>query len=279
MKIRRIPALLLAVALLWQPQLAQADEASSARAVVEALLDWNLPLARARLSAWRSTEPKGPALPLYHAIMEVAEADYSVALDPVKYDKPLVALESVISRDLAFLEHHPDDFAARSSLATARAIAGRLLMEQGHWLQAYRYGRSSRIAMQQLLEERPDFEEGYLILGLFEYFTGSVPVLLRWLTVLIDFSGDRQQGIGYLERCLSKCRIAAPQAADALLLEVDHAPGDACRYVSLARLMSRRFPHNPRYPKAQARLKQQCASEEPALRQMPGKFTLARPDR
>ncbi len=254
-------------------------EDAHARAVVDALLDWNLPLAERRLDDWRRTSRRQAVIVLYEAIIEVARADYAPVRDTAKYDLPLVRLEAAMAAADEVLAGSPDDFPARGAKATAQAIAGRLLMEQGRWIRAYRHGKAARNAIRALLRERPAFADGYLIMGLFEYFTGTVPAVVRWLALLVDFSGDRQRGIDYLERAVASAPVAAPQAADALLLEVDFHDGEACRYVPLARSMVGRYPRNPRYRAALRRLVRQCQRAAPDRRLPPAAFTLAAPAR
>ena len=256
---------------------AHTGEEVAARSVIDALLDWNVPLARQRLTRWRDNDPGNPSLPLYGAVVKVAEADYSDATTTEIYDEPLAALKAVMASDQAFLEANPGNFSRMLSLATAEAISGRLLMEQGHWLSAYRLGKASRKGMAQVMSARPGFEDGYLILGLFEYFTGTAPAVLRWLGRLIDFTGDRDKGISYLERCVNHCKVAAAQAADALLLEIEYRPGESCRYISLGRQMVARYPGNPRYPVVTEQLLQACLAAPLEVRQMPGSLNLSFP--
>ncbi len=270
--------LLASVLLMALAVVVQANEEARARAVIDALLDWNIPLAEQRLLAWQASgESEAHTLELYHAVIVVAHADYMPTRDTEKYDRPLAKLTAAIARSERYLQDHPGDFSARLARATAQAISGRLLMEQGHWLKAWRLGKASRNAMQQLLQERPDFADGYLIMGMFEYFTGTVPGVLRWLVALMDFSGDRALGIDYLERSVAAARVAAPQAADALLLEVKYADAEACRYVPLGQLMTKTYPRNPRYVAALRRLRVQCDRADPESRLKPGRFVLATP--
>lgn len=260
--------------------LASANEEVRARAVIDALLNWDIPLAEEQVSAWAASgESSAHTLALYRAVIVVADADYMASRNTAKYDLPLARLKAVVVDSETYLKHHPQDFQARLVAATALAISGRLFMEQGHWLKSWRAGKLSRKTMQQLLQERPDFADGYLIMGMFEYFTGTVPGILRWLAALVDFSGDRALGIDYLERCVAACKVAAPQAADALLLEVKYADGEACRYVPLARLMTAAYPRNPRYAAALRRLVAQCDRAAPDSRFNPAYFVLATPSR
>ena len=258
------------------PPLFAGDDAS-ARGIVDALLDWDLDLARQRLSAWEEQGAEAHLTDLYAALIEVARADYSPERNTEKYDTPLALLRRAIATSDAVLEKDRDNFSARGAKAVAQAVAGRLLMEQGHWLRAYRMGKASRNAIRQMLVERPDFADGYLIMGLFEYFTGTIPGVLRWLVMLVDFSGDRRLGIDYLEKCVVMAPIAAPQAADALLLEVDFSDGEACRYIPLARSMTGAYPRNPRYRAALRQLLAQCDRAAPDERLAAGDFILATP--
>lgn len=257
---------------------AQQTTEGYARSVIDALLDWNLTLASERIEAWRECGCADSAtLMLYRAAVEVARADFFAGDDPGPYDKPLSALEQAIASAEAILERKPEDFHASLVAATGRAIAARLLMEQGHWLKSYRYGKASRNAMLDLQAQHPEFIDGLLILGLFDYFTSEVPLGIRWLTFLLDFSGDRERGIGQLERVVEAAPVAAPQAADALLLEIDYADGEACRYLSLADLMVKRYPGNPRYPAALRQLRLQCDRAPIEGRAVPHPFILATP--
>lgn len=275
----RLAIIVIAFSLLLTGTPLFAGDDGSARRIVDALLDWDLDLARERLEAWERAGAEDHLIHLYRAVIEVARADYAPERETEKYDAPLALLQRAIAASDVVLEKDPDNFSARGAKATAQAIAGRLLMEQGHWLRAYRMGKSSRNAIRQMLVERPDFADGYLIMGLFEYFTGTIPGVLRWLAMLVDFSGDWRLGIDYLERCVATAPTAAPQAADALLLEVDFSDGEACRYIPLARLMTGRHPRNPRYHAALRRLIAQCDRAEPEKRLPPGRFTLAAPGR
>lgn len=245
------------------------------RSVVDALLNRDLTLAQEKIGQWQQQRPDHISLSLHEALVEVARADYSANKDPAKYDDALTQLADVISEMRLELESEPTSYLARLNLATALAVSGRLLMEQKHWLKAYHYGHESREIMLALLTEDPARYDTYLILGLFDYFTGSLPKMLRWLSHLIDFSGDAERGIQYLENAVEHANVASPQAAEALLVELNHTPEQACRYVQLARQMRRQYPANPRYSWAVSRLARHCRSLEPTKRPSPIELKLA----
>ncbi len=241
-----------------------------ARLVVDALLDRNIVLAQTRMSRWKEADPSNHWLPLYDALVLVAIADYSTSRDLARYDVPLRALEKVIKKSKASLKGAPKVVPLRLSLATGQAVAGRLMMEQGRWLGAFNHGYDSRQAMRALLTEYPGLEDVRLILGMFEYFTGAVPAAAKWLTYLVGFSGSEEKGIELLERVVEKAPIAAPQAAEALLVEVGHSAAKACRYLGLAATMRKTYPNNGRYRRAERSLQAQCQKAE-ASQRLPSK--------
>jgi len=86
-------------------------EDAHARAVVDALLDWNLPLAERRLDDWRRTSRRQAVIVLYEAIIEVARADYAPVRDTAKYDLPLARLEAAMAAaDEVLAGRHEQEF-------------------------------------------------------------------------------------------------------------------------------------------------------------------------
>lgn len=245
------------------------------RLLIDDLLNRDLTAAEATVDQWSAFSPGHVSIPLHRALIEVARADYSRSRDAEKYNQPLNMLAKVIEQTRTQVEAEPSAYLPRLNLATASAVAGRLLMEQHHWLRAYKHGHEAREIVQKLLDEDPQRHDTKLILGLFEYFSGTLPNVLRWLSHLIDFSGDAEKGIAYLESAVEKAAVAAPQAAESLLVELEHTSEQACRYQALASTMRQRYPENPRYSWASVRLKRLCSKLPEDQRSTPKTFIVA----
>lgn len=266
--------LVLLVLPVWGEAGTSCDE-KVARSVINALLNWELNRADAIVAQWRQDDPENPSLDLYEAITQVARIDYSPSRDPARFDGVIEQLDNVIKTNRKHSELAPEDAIYRYNLATAQAIAGRLLMEKKHWLKAFFYGRDSRRMMKSLIAEDAEFTDAYLVLGMFDYFTSSFPGIMRWISSLAGFEPSRSNGIAQLEQAVISAKVAGPYAADSLLLEVRHDATSACRYRELARMMKRSYPRNPRYRRMNRNLNALCAQLPPAERPLPVTFRLA----
>lgn len=247
------------------------------RAIVDQLLNRDLDQASSVVSHWSVASPGHLSIPLHKALIEVARADYSRDRDTAKYNTALKMLSDVIDQTRAEVKANPDAYLSRLNLATANAVSGRLLMEQHHWIKAYHAGHESREIMLQLLQEDHSRHDTKLILGLFDYFTGTLPKVLRWLTHLIDLVGNEEKGIAYLEDAVRYAEVAAPQAAESLLVELEHTPEQACHYRDLAQTMKAAYPENPRYSWSAVRLKRICSQLPEAERPAAKQFVVAPP--
>lgn len=149
-------------------------------------------------------------------------------------------------------KENPDSHLWQLNLGMATFFAGRAEVEQQNIFKAIRYARKGRNILRDLIEEHPDTEDAYFVLGMYEYLAGSVPRGLRWLTYLLDISGDRDLGIQYLERATARAEIMAPEAARMLLAAAAVQPeyNEPCKYIPLARDVRRKYPQNPHYSAA-----------------------------
>jgi tetratricopeptide (TPR) repeat protein len=165
------------------------------------------------------------------------------------------------------VEENPDNHLWQLNLGMATFFAGRAEVEHQHILKAIRYARKGRDILRELIEEHPDTEAAYFVLGMYEYVAGSVPRSLRWLTYILDISGDRDLGIKYLERATARAEVMAPEAARMLLAAAAVQPEyvEPCKYISLARDVRRKYPQNPHYSAALQLILAHCGYPKESL--------------
>ncbi len=217
-----------------------------ARQVVDQLMVANIEQAHQILERWKQAGSSELMQQFYHSLTLWTVAETSTGEVQKKAQKTaLNNLENLLNT----LENSNDTFTHEQRLVKGmtQAFAGRTYLAQNSWLDAYKYGRAGRDTLRQLIAEDPTQEDAYLILGLYEYYTGTVPSGWKWLTSAIDLKGDAKLGLQYLERAAEHAVLAAPEATRMLLNGLGITIPEACNYLSLAADMRDYYIAEPHY--------------------------------
>ncbi|WP_455209751.1 hypothetical protein [Kaarinaea lacus] len=248
------------------PRLAFACDAPLARQVADLLVANKVESANLLLDEFEQQQPNHPMLGLYRGAVLWAQSQNASKEDqPAAQQKAIDAMQQVIERDLQALQEDPAEPERQLSLGMAQAFIARLYLQQNKWFKAYRYGRKARDGLRDLIAQYPDQEDAYLILGLYEYHTGSVSPFWKWVTAMIDLSGDAQLGVQYIERAVQNAPVVAPEAARVLLTEVKSSRPQVCDYLSLAQLMREHYGSNPQFSVVLQDIYILCGQAEKAL--------------
>lgn len=113
--------------------------------------------------------------------LETLERGKSVAENIIPYDR----------RNLSALYALCTDYALRSTYD---------FMLDKSWLSAARSGSSARGFCEEVRKLAPAFIDAYLVLGIFEYATGSLPLPVRLLAAVGGLHGSKNKGIEYMTR-------------------------------------------------------------------------------
>lgn len=237
-------------------------EITLARQFMDQLTNRNLVAANRSLQTWQSREYNPAAHTFYKAVLAATKAGVKRKNSEPDYSQSLKLLNQVITtlQEGNQAAAKVDDQNA-FVLASANALSARLLLEQKHYFNAWSRGRSAKQQLIELVEQNPEFADAYVMLGLFEYYTGSIPRGLGWLARLIQFSGDRQTGIQLMHQAVAKASVGAPEAARILLTEFSFSPQQRCCYQALATTMAQRYPRNIRFMRVRNNLNSYCAEE------------------
>lgn len=139
--------------------------------------------------------------------------------DPSQDPLVLDAMERVIDLCDRRLAADPEDLDALFFKSGAHALRGRVHSDRGRYLRAARDGRLALHALHEVVRRDPGNDDLYFGLGLFHYLVEVVP---KEYKVLRPFArlfpkGDRQQGIGELERAMNGGQFVSAEAAYSLL--------------------------------------------------------------
>lgn len=233
------------------------------RQIVDAILNADYPLAHRLRQNWHQREPDSWHPGFYHAGILLAQVPDARgdAVDVLR-DNALRLLDKVQSGLLAQQNRSPED---QLILGMAEAFAARIHLDRESWIKAYSTGRRARDRLRRLIADHPDTEDAYLVLGLYEFYTGDVPRGLKWLTYVLDLSGERKLGLQWLERTAANATTASPEAARVLLDELELEAPEICQWLSLNEQLREKYPDSSRIAWLLQRNYRLCGLPEKAL--------------
>jgi tetratricopeptide (TPR) repeat protein len=248
------------------PRLGSTCESTKSRQVADLLVANQVAAAEALLDHFAEQQPDDPMLAIYRGAVLWAKAkNASKAQKPEAQQKAVDALQQVIDGESQTLQADPEQPQRQLSLGIAEALVARIYMQQKKWFKAYRYGRRARDGLRELVAQHPEREDAYLVLGLYEYHAGTIPPIWKWAAAMLDFAGDAQLGIQYLERAIQNAPIVAPEAARVLLTEIKPPQSQACDYLPLAQYMREHYGTNLRFSVALQDLYIMCGQPQKTL--------------
>ncbi len=233
------------------------------RSIIDATMNRDFSKARKLLQQWQDQAPNGADALFYSATIDMAEAKTQRKAGFKKFNA--IAMEKLKRVEKKLSTTHNRSYEQTLTLGMAEAFIARLNMENEKWLDAYNIGRRARDRLRTLLRAAPHLENANLVLGLYEFYTGDVPVTLKWLTYLVDLSGSRKRGIELLEHSIEFATTASPEAARTLIDELELKAPEICQWLPLNEHMRSSYPSNPRFAWRLQRHYRECGFPKKAL--------------
>jgi tetratricopeptide (TPR) repeat protein len=165
---------------------------------------------------------KYPDHPFPHfgiAMTKWASLEYLEEESDPRMDKEYSDLtDKAISVGQKWIKKHPGDANAFMCLGGMYGLRARLDVLQHHWIKAYFAGKKALFNMRMAIKIDPELYDAYLGLGLYEYYAGTLPGVIKLLSTFL-MNGDAKKGIEYLGLCKDKGYFNA-LAAKLLLIEI-----------------------------------------------------------
>lgn len=147
-----------------------------------------------------------------------------------------------------WLKDHPKDPHAFMSLGGAYGLRSRFAMANKSWISAYFSGKKGIGFMEKAVKEDPAFYDAYLGLGMYEYYAGTLPSVIKILSTVVAAGGSPKKGIEQLTLCGEKGVFAA-DTCKLILVDIYndrngpfYNPALALEYIRGVRA---RYPGNP----------------------------------
>lgn len=132
---------------------------------------------------------------------------------------------------------------AHLCLGGALGLISRWDAIQGKWLAAYRHGKQAFNAQKKALEINPRLYDAYLGVGMFHYYTATLPHVVKILAKLI-FGGNKEQGLKEIRWAMEKGRFSRTAAQLFLVGIYNNTEKDYAAALDLVRAGRREFPHS-----------------------------------
>jgi tetratricopeptide (TPR) repeat protein len=110
-------------------------------------------------------------------------------------------------------------------------------------LEAFRQGKKAYQYHLGVVREQPDYYDGYVTIGLYEYIVANLPWYMKWFAQIAGYSGTEERAFRYLRTAATKSDFVAVNARNTLVV--------LCLREKLydealenAQFMHRRYPRN-----------------------------------
>jgi len=126
----------------------------------------------------------------------------------------------------------------------AEGLKGRWLVTQKVWVQAYFRGKSGNHLLRQAVELDPKLYDAYMGLGIYDYFTDTLPGVQGVLAYLF-IHGDKERGLKELQWAIDKgehARVEAMMFLIEIYMAEEKTPEKA---LPLATTLRKEFPQSP----------------------------------
>lgn len=241
-----------------------ACEQQTGRKIIDKLMNNQLTHAQRLLSHQMVRNPSDPMNGFFQGAIQWALS--AEGQNKKLAQQALTTLVKSVNHSQQQLKSKPKDpkhllNSGMSQMLVARAYAGRK-----QWMAAYKNGKQARLKLQKLMREHPSEKDGLIGIGLFEFYTGSIPPGLRWLSKLVNFSGDKNKGIQLIHQAVKESPTFAPEAGRMVVNEVIYSGSEKlCQYLDLTQTLRSRYPNNPQFSFAYQKVLNNCGYSQKAL--------------
>jgi tetratricopeptide (TPR) repeat protein len=144
----------------------------------------------------------------------------------------------------AILKSRPGDLDARYFLGASDALLGSFAFTIDHnRTQAFRHGKSAYRYHLGLIQERADYYDAYMTVGMYEYIVASIPWYLKWIAAVAGYHGSKQRGFEFLELAVAKSTFVNDDSR-VLLMLLDVREKRYAQALEHATQLHRSFPRN-----------------------------------
>ena len=196
-----------------------------------------------------SLYPDHPFAHFGNAMIAWARYEYEFETSDEKQRKVFEKiLDDSIAGTQRWLKNNPQDPNAYMGLGALNGLRALFNMRNRNWITSYFSGRKAISNLEKSLKIDPTYYDAYFGLGVYEYFAGTLPTVVKILAKIVAIKGSPDTGVKYLDKARTLARFTQ-DSAKLILIQVQntrgskfYAPGKSLEYI---RELHQKYPNNP----------------------------------
>ncbi len=167
-------------------------------------------------------------------------------------DKQRKVFEKILDESISgiqrWIKKNPDDPNAYMGLGALYGLRAMFSMRNRSWVTAYFSGRKAIKNLEKSLELDPTYYDAYFGLGIYQYFAGTLPAVIKVLAKIVAIKGNPDEGVKQLNLAREKATFTA-DSAKLILIEVQNTrkspfynPAQSLEFI---RELRAKYPNNP----------------------------------
>ncbi len=140
-----------------------------------------------------------------------------------------------------------NDMDALYCLGGAYGNTGRAYVLNGQWWKGFWKGKKGFKVLEKVVKKDPDYYDAYLGLGIYHYFTATLPKIAKVISFLFGGpTGDKEEGIREFELVRDNSTLLAIEARK-ILLRVSRWEEDWDGFYNGSKWLAEHYPENPHF--------------------------------
>ena len=167
-------------------------------------------------------------------------------------DRQRKVFEQILDDSIAgikrWIKKYPDDPNAYMGIGALYGLRAMFTMRNRSWITAYFSGRKAIKNLEKSLELDPTYYDAYFGLGIYQYYAGTLPSVIKILAKIVAIKGDPDEGVAQLNLARQKAHFTS-DSAKLILIEIQntrtgkyYAPQKSLEYI---RQLRAKYPKNP----------------------------------
>ena len=143
---------------------------------------------------------------------------------------------------------NPNDPNAYMGIGALYGLRALFSMRNRSWVTAYFSGRKAIKNLEHSLKLDPTYYDAYFGLGIYQYFAGTLPSVIKVLAKIVAIKGNPEEGVKQLNLAREKATFTG-DSAKLILIEVQNTRGSKFynpqKSLEFIRQLRAKYPNNP----------------------------------